>query len=210
MATLCKKAFLQENGSFYGSIFISVIIHLFALLQVAKSPILFEEKLLGKKGGPEEATEISFFPTSFVPQGKLVRSSSPALEVPTRDTAATATKPRSESEKLESGGTLTKGIGAGGSSTQYHAVLHAYLDSAKAFPSALKDLGLSGTVRVRFQVTPEGFLEDIRLVESQAPRPLQAEALKFLQKLKRVPIPPSEASPEELQFELPLRYELNS
>jgi hypothetical protein len=34
--------------------------------------------------------------------------------------------------------------------------------------------------------------------------------LKFLQKLKRVPIPPSEASPEELQFELPLRYELNS
>lgn len=208
MATLCKKAFFQENSPFWGSVFVSVIIHLLALFQISqKGSFLLEDKLLGRKGGPAEATEVSFFPSSIPVSDRKVLSSAPALEVPTRSTPSSAL---ASSEKSESQGSPAKGIGAGGSSTHYHAILHAYLDSAKAFPSALKDLGLSGIVRVRFQVTPDGFLEDIRLVESQAPRPLQAEALKFLQKLKKVPIPPRESSAEELQFELPLRYELNS
>ena len=97
--------------------------------------------------------------------------------------------------------------GANGTSTSYRARLHAYLDNAKAYPQALRELRLSGTVVVRFRVAADGSLHDISLPEQASPPPLKNEALRFLRRVRQVPSPPAQLRAEQLQFEVPLRYE---
>jgi len=183
--------------------------HLLLFYKVASplGPSTFD-RLLGKKGGAENATEVSFFPNYGTRS-----ASSPPPQMSPLDLPSQTNQPKKSGSALKesvSSGIDSKGIGQGGTSTQYASVLHAYLDSAKVFPRSLKELGLSGVVKVRFQVTPEGRLEDIRLAESDAPKLLQQEAVRFLQKLEKVPLPPSHYTYQQLQFELPLRYELKS
>lgn len=209
MTALCKTRISTASIKLYFYCFVSVFMHLLLFYQVT-APLNTSsfQKLLGKKGGLETATEVSFFPQAGA---RVLRSPTPGSS-PVDLPAHSKVTQKQLASKVENGSTglPTKGIGQGGSSTQYASILHAYLDSAKVFPRSLKDLGLSGVVKVRFKVTPEGRLEDIRLAESEAPKLLQQEAIKFLQKLETVPLPPSNYSSQQLQFELPLRYELNS
>ena len=208
MATLCKNGFNFERPVFSLSIFASIIIHLAIFSQLGKiASFASPEKLWGRQGNLGNATEVSFFPVfAQSPTHKASLQTSP-LELPHQEKRGTTGQATSE---VTGNSVASRGIGQGGTSTSYHSVLHAFLDSAKVFPPSLKELGISGTVKVRFQVTPEGYLDNIRLVASDAPQALQREALRFLQKLKKVPIPPGGLSLEELQFELPLRYELTS
>ncbi|NBX75786.1 MAG: energy transducer TonB [Proteobacteria bacterium] len=209
MTTLCKTTFSFDSIKLHLASFVSIFVHLLLFYKVASplAPSAFE-KLLGKKGGLADATEVSFFPSfaNRAPTAPLPGTS--PLDLPTQ-TKGDQRNP-SELAPPSPSDTDSKGIGQGGSSIQYASILHAYLDSAKVFPRALKDLGLSGVVKVRFQVTPEGNLKDIRLAESDAPKLLQQEAIRFLQKLDKVPLPPAHYTYQQLQFELPLRYELKS
>jgi len=191
--------FLQDSKRLVSVFLVSIFVHL-AIFMKPLSPLnkTLSHRLLGKKGGPENAQEISFFPSGGGKPSQVVQQRQSEVDL-------------SDSSGSSSGGVAelaVKGIGQGGTATDYSSVLHAYLDSVKVFPRTLKDLGLSGTVRVRFTVSKEGTLQQIEVAQSDAPKLLQAEALRFLQKLERVPIPPSSLSPQELQFELPLRYEL--
>lgn len=205
MTTDCKKPFQVSFSKEAALFFISIVGHLALFTQLSHTlPSGAFEKLLGKKGGPAEATEVSFFPAYAKGSSTKSVSSGSSLDLATS---------REKSQTLVSEGTETKasrGIGEGGTSTQYHSVLHAYLDSAKVYPRSLRELGLSGVVRVRFQVNREGYLERIELADTKAPTLLQNEALRFLRKLERVPVPPTELTDNQLQFELPLRYELKS
>lgn len=209
MTVYYKTQFSFDLIKLYLAGFVSVFVHLMVFYQVA-SPLNNSSflKLLGKKGGLETATEISFFPQLGAPSKRSISKTSSPLDIPS------SLKPSLQHQEAPKGtpsaALPSKGIGQGGTSVQYTSVLHAYLDSAKIFPRSLKDLGLSGVVKVRFQVTPEGKLEDIRLAESEAPKLLQQEAVRFLQKLEKVPVPPSHFTSQQLQFELPLRYELKS
>ena len=209
MTTLCKTTFSFNSIKLQLAGFVSIFVHLLLFYKVA-SPLGSAdfEKLLGKKGGLANATEVSFFPSFAIRSSRPQMPGASPLDLPTQTKGHQKTGAElSQSAAIE---TDTKGIGQGGSSIQYASILHAYLDSAKVFPRSLKDLGLSGVVKVRFQVTPEGRLEDIRLAESDAPKLLQQEAVRFLHKLEKVPLPPSHYTYQQLQFELPLRYELKS
>jgi TonB family protein len=209
MTTLCKTRFSIESIPLQLAGFVSIFMHLLLFYKVA-SPLAPAalEKLMGKKGGLANATEVSFFPSFATRPTHSPTTSTSPLDIPAQKQGQQKTSSGfAQSSATE---TNSKGIGQGGNSTQYASILHAYLDSAKVFPRSLKELGLSGVVKVRFQVTPEGRLEDIRLAESDAPQLLQQEAVRFLQKLETVPLPPSHYSYQQLQFELPLRYELKS
>lgn len=209
MNTELKNLKCFPDMKLYLAGFVSIFVHLILFYQVTtvlnSSSI---EKLLGKKGGLETATEVSFFPNlgNATKQSRSPRLSPLDLRTKTPSSEKSAPEVKTSSGPEES----SKGIGQGGTSIQYASILHAYLDSAKVFPRSLKELGLSGVVKVRFQVTPEGRLDEIRVLESEAPRLLQQEAMKFLQKLEKVPVPPSHYTSQQLQFELPLRYELKS
>ena len=209
MTTICKTTFSIDSIKLQLAGFVSIFVHLLLFYKATSplSPHAFD-KLLGKKGGLENATEVSFFPRVATRSSRLPMPGASPLDLPSHPQEKQNTS--SEVTQSPSTGTDSKGIGQGGNSTQYASILHAYLDSAKVFPRSLKDLGLSGVVKVRFQVTPEGHLEDIRLAESDAPKLLQQEAVRFLQKLETVPLPPSHYTYQQLQFELPLRYELKS
>lgn len=205
MATDCKKPFQISLPKEAVLFFLSIIGHLAIFVQISHtlSSGTFD-KLLGKKGGPAEATEVSFFPNYATGSSNQSARTGSSLDVSSaRETGPSDTTEGSQTK-------ASRGIGEGGTSTQYHSVLHAYLDSAKVFPRSLRELGLSGVVRVRFQVNREGYLEKIELADAQAPALLQNEALRFLRKLERVPVPPTELTDNQLQFELPLRYELKS
>lgn len=205
MTTECKKRFAHLENPIYAFVFISVLFHAALLWQVSTKVSFMSERLLGKTGGPSDAQEVSFFPSFGKSSETQVKRLSSAVDLPT-----TEQKMGSESQS-GTDSSAKRGIGSGGTTTQYQATLHAYLDSVKVFPRHLKDLGLSGVVRVRFDVSPKGYLENIRLGEdSEAPLALQNEALRFLKKLDRVPVPPQDFSQQELHFELPLRYELKS
>ena len=179
-----------------------------ALLYQLNTPFLkasIAERLLGEKGGLDSATEVSFFPQIGKTSSQPMVPHPSSLDVPSKQSTSTSPQPMGDSLVNK------KGIGAGGTATHYQAVLHAYLDSVKVYPRHLKDLGLSGIVRVRFDVTRDGYLENIRVGEAlEAPLALQTEALRFLKRLAKVPVPPEHFSEAELQFELPLRYELKS
>ncbi|MFM8270327.1 MAG: energy transducer TonB [Pseudomonadota bacterium] len=204
MTALCKRPFRFELFNLYLAGFTSLFIHLVLFYQGASLlSSSSSERLLGKRGGPENATEVSFFPHLGRRLSPTPLSHQSPLNLPTQTKTASKSSQSSSDEP-------SKGIGQGGTSTEYASLLHAYLDSAKVFPRSLKDLGLSGIVKVRFQVTPEGRLADIRLAESKAPQLLQQEAVRFLQRLDKVPLPPSHLTSQQLHFELPLRYELKS
>jgi len=202
--------FCFQKIKLYLAGFVSIFVHLLLFYQV-KGPLSQSsfQKLLGRSGGLKTATEVSFFPHLAKPAQGTLTPRSKSLELPTRREGGEKALSGTEN-KNAAGGIPSRGIGQGGTSVQYASILHAYLDSAKVFPRSLKDLGLSGVVKVRFQVTPEGKLAEIHLMESEAPKLLQNEAIKFLQKLERVPIPPTHLTSQQLQFELPLRYELRS
>lgn len=206
MTVLCKKAFFSTGTRSVLFFLFSIFMHLILFLQVrsalSHSPSL---RLLGKTGGPTDAREIAFFPRMATPGSKTHSVKDSPVQV-----APSGTVSDSHSKSSTPSETPAKGIGQGGSATDYGSVLHAYLDSEKIYPSHLKSLGLSGIVKVRFQVSREGFLEDIEVADSQAPALLQREALKFLKTLDRVPAPPTHLTQQQLHFELPLRYELKS
>ncbi|NBW99325.1 TonB family protein [bacterium] len=206
MTALCKKAFFS-TGTRSGVFFLfSIFMHLFLFLQV-RSALSHSTnlRLLGKTGGPTDAREIAFFPRLAYAGSKTPSVQHSPVLVPQSKNSSDSTPNSSRSSE-----TPAKGIGQGGSATDYGSVLHAYLDAEKIYPSHLKHLGLSGVVTVRFQVSREGFLEDIEVADSQAPALLQREALKFLKTLDRVPAPPTHLTQQELHFELPLRYELKT
>lgn len=206
MTVLCKKAFFSPGIRSTAFFLFSIFMHLILFLQVrsalSHSPTL---RLLGKTGGPTDAREIAFFPRMAAPGSKPASVKNSPVEVPPSESASTSTSKSSTPSE-----TPAKGIGQGGSATDYVSVLHAYLDAEKIYPSHLKSLGLSGIVKVKFQVSREGFLEGIEVIDAQAPALLQREALKFLKTLDRVPVPPTHLTQQQLHFELPLRYELKS
>jgi TonB family protein len=210
MTTICKTTFSIDSIKLQLAGFVSIFVHLLLFYKVASplAPGAFD-KLLGRKGGLANATEVSFFPSFAMRSSRPPTTGTSPLDIPTQNKGHQKTSSELAQSPAATN-TDSKGIGQGGNSTQYASILHAYLDSAKVFPRSLKDLGLSGVVKVRFQVTPEGHLEDIRLAESDAPKLLQQEAVRFLQKLETVPLPPSDYTYQQLQFELPLRYELKS
>lgn len=191
--------FLQDSKRLVSVFLVSIIVHLAILLKpfsgLSSSSSL---RLLGRKGGPNSAQEVSFFPSIGQSSAPWVRPSQSQLTL----------SPPSQSVSSGSSGPSIRGMGQGGTATDYSTTLHAYIDSVKVFPRTLKELGLSGTVRVRFTVSRDGFLKQIEVADSGAPKILQAEALRFLQKLERVPVPPPSLTNQDLQFELPLRYEL--
>ena len=192
--------FLQDSKRLVSVFLVSIIVHLAILLKpfsgLSSSSSL---RLLGRKGGPNSAQEVSFF-------SSVGRQSSAQWVRPSQSQVTLS--PPSQSVSSESSGPSIRGMGQGGTATDYSTTLHAYIDSVKVFPRTLKELGLSGTVRVRFTVSRDGFLKQIEVADSGAPKILQAEALRFLQKLERVPVPPPSLTNQDLQFELPLRYEL--
>lgn len=205
MTVLCKKAFFSAGTQSVALFLLSIFMHLLIFVQVqsalSHAPA---RRLLGKTGGPAEAREIAFFPRIGASGSKSRRAEHASVQVP-RESASESTP-----ESATPSETSARGIGQGGTATDYGSVLHAYLDAEKIYPSHLRSLGLSGVVKVRFQVSREGFLEDIEVADSQAPALLQREALKFLKTLERVPVPPTHLSQQQLHFELPLRYELKS
>lgn len=208
MATCFKFLFQTHRPNIEVFVFLSLFIHFCLFWQLEGSGLSGSpfQKLLGQKGGPLEAQEIAYFPHLGKATPKSVASAQ-------SEQLSVAEKKQSAQKAKEAAGTASqaaRGIGQGGASTQYSAVLHAYLDSAKVFPRSLKELGLSGVVKVRFEVTPEGQLTHIRVLESEAPELITAEALRFLKTLDSVPVPPSDLTKKELEFELPLRYELNT
>lgn len=207
MTTAFKLLFKTRRLDLEVFVFLSLFIHFCLFWQLKGTGFSSEgfQKLLGQKGGALEAQEISYFPQLGKPSAPASSTHSNALSVAEK-TQQKSSPPLSGTQTQKN----TRGIGQGGTSTQYGAVLHAFLDSAKVFPRSLKELGLSGVVKVRFEVTPEGHLTHIRVLESEAPELITAEALRFLKTLDGVPVPPSHLTKKDLEFELPLRYELNT
>jgi TonB family protein len=212
MTKTCKFPFQLSASRLQVFVFLSVFIHFCLFWQLGVFGLTSPPfpKLMGRKGGDRSAHEIAYFPQLGS------RKQNPVYPKPPENLTVTekATKDKlkfKDSETADSqAGTAKRGIGQGGTSVEYGAVLHAFLDSAKVFPRKLKDLGIAGVVKVRFQVTPEGRLENISVLNNQAPELIAAEALRFLSTIEGIPVPPSHLTQKELEFELPLRYELNS
>jgi periplasmic protein TonB len=194
----------------FGALGISVAIHAFLLLGVSHfASTVGWQPAVGNRGGDLAATEVALWerPGSVTARPKPAKAPqvSPLdVETGAKDAKAAEHNPPSTASM---GAPAARGVGSGGTSTDYRAILHSLLDSSKTYPAALRDLHISGVVRVRFRVTRQGRLEELEVLEKESLGPLRAEAMKFLQRVDQVPMPPSELSDDELRFELPLRYE---
>lgn len=216
MTKTCKFPFQLSASRTQVFVFLSIFIHFCLFWQLGVFGLISPpfQKLIGRKGGDGSVHEIAYFPqVGSRKQNPVYPKLSDNLSV--TEKAKKDNLKLKDSETADSQvGTAKRGIGQGGTSAEYGAVLHAFLDSAKVFPRKLKELGLTGVVKVRFQVTPEGRLEKISILnnrsDNQAPELIAAEALRFLSTIEGVPIPPSHLTQKELEFELPLRYELDS
>ena len=194
----------------FGALGISIAVHAFLLLGVSHfASDVGRQRAVGNRGGDLAATEVALWerPGAVATRPKLVRApkASP-LDVETGAKDAKVTDQKAPSTAA-TGAPAARGVGSGGMSTDYRAILHSLLDSSKTYPAALRELQISGVVRVRFRVTRQGRLEELEVLEKESLGPLRAEAMKFLQRVDQVPKPPSELSDDELRFELPLRYE---
>jgi hypothetical protein len=129
MATNCKKPFQVILTQGAAPFLISIIGHLALIAQLSSTLSSSHlEKLLGQKGGPIEATEVSFFPSFSETIETQAEKQQSGVEIPTSKTLS-----RTQASDTAQG-TASRGIGEGGTSTQYHSLLHAYLDSEKVFP----------------------------------------------------------------------------
>lgn len=194
----------------FGALGLSLAAHAFLLLGVSRLVSTGRwQPAVGNRGGDLAATEVALWerPGSLVSRPKL--TSAPKASPVDVETGAKETKAKEQQQVAQAaaGAPAARGVGSGGTSTDYRAILHSLLDSSKTYPAALRDLQISGVVRVRFRVTRQGRLEELEVLEKESLGPLRAEALKFLQRVDQVPKPPSELSDDELRFELPLRYE---
>lgn len=194
----------------FGALGISVAIHAFLLLGVSRlASTAGWERAAGNRGGDLAATEVALWerPGSVATRPKVTPP--PKVSPLDVDTGAKDSKVAEQKPAIavSTGAPAARGVGSGGTSTDYRAILHSLLDSSKTYPAALRDLQISGVVHVRFRVTRQGRLEELEVLEKESLGPLRAEAMKFLQRVDQVPKPPSELSDDELRFELPLRYE---
>lgn len=196
----------------FGALSISIAVHAFLLLGVSRfASIVSWQPAVGNRGGDLAATEVALWerPGSAAARQKrapMPKASPVDVETGAKDSKITEQRP---SAAATTAAPAARGVGSGGTSTDYRAILHSLLDSSKTYPATLRDLQISGVVRVRFRVTRQGRLEELEVLEkeSMGPGPLRAEAMKFLRRVDQVPKPPSELSDDELRFELPLRYE---
>ncbi|MBM4316506.1 MAG: TonB family protein [Deltaproteobacteria bacterium] len=209
-----NKNFIGGDGS---ALLVSLGAHALLLGLLIRS-IDFEgwDRAAGRSGAPGALTEVSL----WFPAEKSVQKTNTSVRHPTPQSALnveeiTGVETAKEPEEGATKGLLERdqgrgsggNFGAGGRSLSYRALLHSYLDQSKSYPPSLRELGLSGSVRVQFRVTREGTLVEISVPEQEALMPLKTEALRFLKRQHKVPLPPSELSESELRFELPLRYE---
>jgi periplasmic protein TonB len=184
----------------------STLFHLAIVVGLSRWAASFEWQQAAGNRGRDQATEVSLWTRAGANAPKSV---SPPMRSRLDEPTATTDSPtaRPTNETLASKPTSASGVGAGGNSTEYRAVLHALLNASKTYPRILRELRLSGVVNVRFRVSRDGFLNELEVLDKQTEGPLQAEALRFLKRVDRVPVPPAELNDEQLRFELPLRYE---
>jgi TonB family protein len=194
----------------FGALGISLAAHAFLLLGVSRLASTGGwQPAVGNRGGDLAATEVALWerPGSVAARPRLApapQASPLDVEIGAKNTKVTEQKPAAP---VSASAPAARGVGSGGTSTDYRAILHSLLDSSKTYPAALRDLQISGVVRVRFRVTRQGRLEELEVLDKESLGPLRAEAMKFLQRVDQVPKPPSDLSDDELRFELPLRYE---
>lgn len=168
------------------------------------------EKAAGAPGIPGPFTEVTVWTPGgihFAPSRSTAHFKEASKPEVGDRSAEPGFSPRGGGAAPAIGSSAAGSFGARGTSRSYRALLHSFLDQSKSYPASLRELALEGSVRVRFRVTREGRLADISVPEQEIPGLLRAEALKFLKRLRSVPVPPEEATEAELHFELPLRYE---
>lgn len=76
----------------------------------------------------------------------------------------------------------------------------------RAYPPALRDAGVSGVVRVRMLVTPDGTPADVEVVETSDPR-LAAPALRALAGARFRPATSAAGAPVPYRLVIPIRFE---
>jgi len=192
----------------FGAWSISIAVHAFLLLGVSRfASNASWQPAIGNRGGDLAATEVALWERPGSVTARPKPAAAPKVSPLDVETGAKDSEITEKPQAAATGAPSARGVGSGGTSTDYRAILHSLLDSSKTYPAALRDLQISGVVRVRFRVTRQGRLEELEVLEKESIGPLRAEAMKFLQRVDQVPKPPSGLSDDELRFELPLRYE---
>ena len=87
--------------------------------------------------------------------------------------------------------------------------LMRFLRDNLVYPRADLEMGVSGTVPVRFTVTPTGQLTDIKVMRSVSPG-LDAEALRVVRKMERWNPGRQNGQAVYVQFDLPVRFVIQS
>jgi len=119
-----------------------------------------------------------------------------------------------ETDKTLASGNGTKGISAGNSKSSYGAAGIGYLKSnfsyvrdlimkKMIYPERAREMGWQGKVKVSFVVCSDGFVKDVRILESSGVAILDKNAVETVKKASPFPRPPVAA-----QLIMPISYRL--
>ncbi len=152
-------------------------------------------------------------PPAAMPARPKPAAAKPARPMPRpapRNPAAAADRPAPASIASVRGGTGGTQATAGNADivNSYARQVLAHLARQKRYPAALRDRGVTGTVRVSFTIDGSGAVRSVSLAGSSGAAPLDEEALAMARRASPFPPIPPEAGRTLMAFTGSVRFDL--